>query len=353
MKYLRWLVLALLGAMTLQFAGRAAAPEDEYVVAYDLIQEADELQQKGQGQDALPRYLKAQETLKKVQALSPSWNSKLVNYRLRYLADKISTLLQQNPESAKAAGTVTNLTVDAQQQITALIERLRQSEAQNQTLQAKLREALSVQPAAIDPRELSKSETQLHALEKERDVLKATLAQEQAKNAQPAAAVKSSLQKSLDDANLKLSRAISNTVFQTRENEKLQKRIKELEIDNDKIISPSKLRKAQEDLKEANRRLAQQHVAAVELQQQKADLEKQLVAEKTKSLEFHDAEIKKLQKQIQDGAAKLKKQIYTSDEFALQKAELQLKLEDLNFKLAAANKEKAELEKQLKAKTAR
>ena len=349
MKLLRWWMILLLGLLSLPFAQGASAPEEDYVRAYDLIQEADELQQKGNGEAALPHYLKAQETLKKVQALSPSWNARLVGYRLRYLADKISGLMQQNPNAATTNAFTTNLTVDAQQQITALLERLKQSEAQNQTLQAKLREALSVQPAAVDPRELSKSESQVRELQKERDQLKVSLAEQQNRNAMAAPDKSAASQKAVDEANHKLAKEVANVVALTKEKESLQKRVKELETENGKTISPTKLRKAQDELAETNRRLAQQHAAAMDLQKQKAELEKQLAAEKTKTGQMRDAELENLQKQVEELGQKYRKQIYTSDEFAMQKAELQLKVEDLNFKLAELNKERAELQKLLKS----
>ena len=54
---------------------------------------------------------------------------------------------------------------------------------ENETLRSKLKEALSVQPAAMDARELSKAEERLKALEKERDLLNAALKQEKLKAA--------------------------------------------------------------------------------------------------------------------------------------------------------------------------
>ena len=48
---------------------------------------------------------------------------------------------------------------------------------QNALLEAKLREALTVQPAASDPRELNKAEDKIRQLQKERDLLAVTLDQ--------------------------------------------------------------------------------------------------------------------------------------------------------------------------------
>ena len=49
--------------------------------------------------------------------------------------------------------------------------------AQNALLEARLREALSVQPAAIDPRELARADEKIKALQKERDLLAVSLQQ--------------------------------------------------------------------------------------------------------------------------------------------------------------------------------
>ena len=49
------------------------------------------------------------------------------------------------------------------------------------TLEAKLREALSVQPATVDPKDLAKAEERIRDLQKENDLLKTTLQQEKDK----------------------------------------------------------------------------------------------------------------------------------------------------------------------------
>ena len=60
-------------------------------------------------------------------------------------------------------------------------EQVQQLETDKILLQAKLKEALAVQPAAVDPRELSKAEERVKSLLKENELLKAGLAQEQAR----------------------------------------------------------------------------------------------------------------------------------------------------------------------------
>ena len=59
----------------------------------------------------------------------------------------------------------------------------RQLQADKAVLEAKLKEALSVQPAAVDPRELAKAEEKIRNLLKENDLLKVSLDQAKAKPA--------------------------------------------------------------------------------------------------------------------------------------------------------------------------
>ena len=59
--------------------------------------------------------------------------------------------------------------------IPLLQEKVRQLTAEGELLQAKLKEALSAQPAAVDPRELARANEKIKSLEKEIDVLKVNL----------------------------------------------------------------------------------------------------------------------------------------------------------------------------------
>jgi tetratricopeptide (TPR) repeat protein len=59
-------------------------------------------------------------------------------------------------------------------------------QADNRLLGAKLKEALSVQPAAVDPRELAKAEDRIRALQKENELFKMQLSQRAASSPSPA-----------------------------------------------------------------------------------------------------------------------------------------------------------------------
>ncbi len=122
-----------------------------------------------------------------------------MNFRLNYVAVKLAPLLPKAQAAAAAtnapvvatnapAGATTpaaapgGISADAMRDLQEAISRL---SAQNSELQNKLKEALSVQPAAVDPRELAKAEEKIKALEKERDLLKVSL--EQNKTVKPEA----------------------------------------------------------------------------------------------------------------------------------------------------------------------
>ena len=70
----------------------AEGPDDNYVRIYNLIQQADNLNQTGQKRSAFEKYTEAQTALKGVQTGSPDWNPKLIQFRLGYVARKLADL---------------------------------------------------------------------------------------------------------------------------------------------------------------------------------------------------------------------------------------------------------------------
>ena len=68
-------------------------------------------------------------------------------------------------------------TAELESQLGALRDQVKQLQADNGTLQAKLKEAMAAQPTAVDPREVARIQEQLRSLMKENDLLKASLAQ--------------------------------------------------------------------------------------------------------------------------------------------------------------------------------
>src|SRR5205085_10653039 len=96
--------VAILFAVLLTAQGEG--PDDRYVQIYNLIQEADGLNDGGQGREAGLKYIEAQKMLKAFQAEYPSWNGNIVGFRLSYLAAKIEPLAQKLPSATNAPSPV-------------------------------------------------------------------------------------------------------------------------------------------------------------------------------------------------------------------------------------------------------
>ena len=68
---------------------RAEGPDDKYVQIYNIIQEADGLNDAGQSREAAIKYFDAEKALKALQAEFPDWNANVVKFRLGYIASKL------------------------------------------------------------------------------------------------------------------------------------------------------------------------------------------------------------------------------------------------------------------------
>ena len=208
------LLLALSGA-------RAEGPDDQYIRIYTLIQEADKLNSGGQPSEALPKYLEAQTALQRFQAGYPDWNVKVIKFRLSYVAEKIAAVAARVPAPTPASTGAKPAAPpkagpglpaqpaapsDWEIQVSALKEQARQLQADKAILEAKLKEALAIQPAALDPRELARAEEKIKGLMKENDLLKVTLDGQKAQPL-PAADAKAleETRQALTEANRKLA----------------------------------------------------------------------------------------------------------------------------------------------------
>jgi len=250
MKYFSVTVVFIL-VLAVSPGANAQSQDELYVQIYNLIQQGDALSDTGQTAPALAKYLEAQTALKKLQAASPDWNVNVVNFRLKYLESKITPLATRGsstnappvsstdavPSVPKAEFVLTRpaptakpvASDEAANQLQTLQEEVRQLGADKALLQAKLKEALSVQPAAIDPRELTKAEDRIKSLLKENELLQAGLAQEQTRSAQLVApAVVEQGKQALAEANRKLSEQTEAAVALRAENEILKKQVADL-----------------------------------------------------------------------------------------------------------------------------
>ncbi|MDR3460339.1 MAG: tetratricopeptide repeat protein [Verrucomicrobiae bacterium] len=181
-----FLGLVLLLTVLLGVAHAQQDADARYVSIYTIIQQADNLAEGGQSGDALVAYTEAEARLEKFQKLFPTWDPGIVSYRLDDLNKKIATLKTQvapKKVETSAATPATGAPTEQQTEQAAEAAKLSQLEAQlqsaqneNRTLQAKLKEALATQPAAVDASELAAAQQQLRELTKQNDLLKAAQA---------------------------------------------------------------------------------------------------------------------------------------------------------------------------------
>ncbi len=231
--------------------------DDEYVQIFRLIQEADTLSSSAPSQ-ALAKYLDAQAALDRLHKGSPDWNTRIVRYRLSYLANRIAALSannplpaatpQSNPPPATAvppAGT-SSAPADWQAQLTSVQQQLQQAQSDKALLEAKLKEALALRPAAADPAELAKAEDRIKELQKENDLLRVTKANQASAPAVDANALEQA-RKSLDDSRRQLATQTDRLSKLTLEKEALEAKLKSSGSD---VTAVSELRTENQLLKQ-------------------------------------------------------------------------------------------------------
>ena len=172
---------ALLGlalAVALPMTRAQQNPDDQYLAIYSQMQQADTLQAAGQPRQALAGYTQALAELQKFQKMFPYWDPEIVDYRLIIFTKKINGLAAQLPASAQKRAAAarpqtrrpqTRLSIQrrrrripprppriAEAQLNALRAQVQNLQADNETLQAKLKEALRAQPATVDTQELAR-----------------------------------------------------------------------------------------------------------------------------------------------------------------------------------------------------
>ena len=297
---------------------RAGGPDDQYIIIYGLIQEGDVLSERSETRQALAKYLEAQTALQRFQKGFPEWGEDVVKFRLNYLANQISAL------SSKAQGVETTAPTNAapttvsrkepppdwETQLTLLKQQLAQSAGEKSLLEAKLKEALAVQPAAVDPRELAKAEEKLVALQKENELLNATLAKEKSKPGTVDTNAVAKVQRALDDANKQLAdQKQTAEKFQT-ERDQLQNRLKAT-LSNP-APDTNALNALQQNLSETSRQLSEQKELVSKLNLEKSALQSKLrtPASESESVAVLRARIDTLEAQ---------KAPYSAEELALMK----------------------------------
>jgi Flp pilus assembly protein TadD len=242
-------LLFLILAAPLPSARAQQGPDDQYVIIYALMRQADSLDNSGQSRPALAQYIQVQDELQKFQKIYPDWNPRIVSFRLDYLTEKIAgvtaklSVIPQSgtpPPAPPAPGAAppasgaspSTSAADLEAQFGALHEQVQQLQADNATLQAKLKEALGAQPAAIDPRELTRAREIIRSLMKENDLLKVSLAQGKTGTAMGVAGAASDALKlaelALAEANQKLAEQMARASKLALNNQALQSRVQAL-----------------------------------------------------------------------------------------------------------------------------
>ncbi|MFM8357147.1 MAG: hypothetical protein ACKOET_01180, partial [Verrucomicrobiota bacterium] len=159
-------------AAGLAAVARAEGPDDQFIVVYNLIQRADKSAEAAASRQL---YLSAQEGLRKLQRGYPRWNERVIAYRLRYVAEKLDALPPPPPSATPASPGPAAATPAAPAEVgppgevltqfNQLNSRLRQLDEEKQLLEARLREALTAQPAPVDPRELQAAVERISSLQ--------------------------------------------------------------------------------------------------------------------------------------------------------------------------------------------
>jgi cytochrome c-type biogenesis protein CcmH/NrfG len=259
----RFAALAVLFLTLLLSPARAQqGPDDQYLIIYSLMQQADSLSSAGHPGEALAGFTEAQSELQKFQRVNPDWNPKIVNFRLSYLAEKIAELTPQvpaasapppnAPPSAVSTPAVPPATgADFEARLKALQAQVQGLQADNTALEARLKEALQAQPTMVDPRELARAQEQIRSLMKENDLLKVSLAHGPGGTAAlPGLDTQqlAQLRQALAEANNKLADEAARADRLAQENQTLQGRVQAL------LASPAGL----EALREENELLKKQ-----------------------------------------------------------------------------------------------
>ena len=271
---------------------RAEGPDDQYIRIYALIQEADKLNSSDQPSEALPKYLEAQTALQRFQKGYPDWNTKVISFRLNYVTGKIAGASARVPAPAAPAPASPGAKPSArlntaseqpaqpaapsdwEAQLGGLKDQVRQLQSDKAVFESKLKEALAVQPASLDPRELARAEEKIKGLMKENDLLKVTLDQRKAKSlaASDTKALEET-QQALAEANRKLAEQTKTANALALEKSDLQTKL------NNLAPSPSnaaELKVAKKSLADTNRKLAEQSKLASALAGEKEALQTRL-----------------------------------------------------------------------------
>ncbi len=319
-RFLRFLAVLSLGALLV----RGEGADDAYIRIYNLLQQADANSGAGRLNEAREGYNEARRGLLALQQNFPRWNDRVVNFRLRYVTEKLASL-KDLPNTAATASAPTNAPAPTTAELAPNGEVLAQFEQLNgqirrladekQRLEAKLREALTAQPAPVDPREFQAAIEKITSLQSTNKVLVQQLETQEAERRNLVEKVLvDEAREALNEANRKLLEQQGSAGRIEREKKEVEDRLKklqdvtvkslqtensalkqqvgELKTDTDRgrqvAELAGKLSKLQTELEETKRRNEQ--IAA-----EKSALERQVEDLKARSAEEGILNIKKLE----------------------------------------------------------
>ena len=173
MKFFLTVAVIVLASLAPALAQQEA--DEKYLDIYSVIQSAETLASNGETRDALSGLTDAQTQLQKFQKLYPTWNPDIVAYRLNDIASKMSSLKGQSaprPTEKSGTGGTNSANGKLQTTISDLQTELKKQQQDNDALQAKLKEALEAQPAAVSATELFKANELIKELTKQNALLK-------------------------------------------------------------------------------------------------------------------------------------------------------------------------------------
>jgi len=339
----RVFLLATLVFCLLPLSSKAAVKADAselYIKIFDTIMAADNLQSSGQGRKALEKYLEAERDLKNLKSAYKDWNPRIVNFRLKYLADKIGPLKVQYPGTvipdkkasggSKAKGGKKGKKVSG---VDAMLEQLNDQlvelSKENAKLRDQLREALAARPAPSDPAAYAKAQSRIRELEQTTDVSTVTISQQEAEL------------KRLREDYAKLQRRLAAMEARAdeprlrSENERLKAQVAALQAQT----------RGMPDVDEMNRRISlletdlkSAEAKALSLAQENQALKQQMATTDLDSLRQQNAALLKQVNELSKIAGTIDKVEAVEQKLAAAQAELKAQ-QSLNAELTRLNKE--------------
>jgi tetratricopeptide (TPR) repeat protein len=308
---MKWIIPSiLLFTVTPAFS---AGPDDQYLKVYTLMQEGEVLEQSGEKGLANNKFQEAHGMLKKLKVAYPNWNEIAVNYRLNFLQEKVSSTGGVKPAVPAAPQVASPKAQDPE--VEQLKQRVVALEGDRRNLELKLREALTA-PAPASA-ELTAAQHRLTQLEKERDLLRTTLEEQQKKAGRSPADERriNALTAENEKAQGALRQAEEALADAKKEREEVLANIKRLESE----LQQAKRARNPENETEANAQKSRIEKAQRELAQQKDELQK------AKQLE---SELRDEMKVLRQGKTNLEKELKESTEKIARLEKKQRSLED-------------------------